>query len=167
MDVSEKRAAFVFLVRDDEALFVMHTESSNNPTETYSIPGGRIEPGEDPRSAAVREVFEENGLTILPSNLVELGTRSEDIETKRGMETWHGTLYLCKAFHGEIWKMEKSEEPEWLKIDDVLEGKNKMPRMSSEYSSFITTTLRNQKKDLVTRIPLLRDLSMGDMHNSL
>lgn len=83
------------------------------------------------------------------------------------METWHGTLYLCKAFHGEIRKREKPEEPVWLKIDDVLEGKYKMPRMSSEYSSFIRTILRNQTKDSVTRLHVLRDSSLGDVYNSL
>ncbi len=145
--MEERWAAFVFLFRHDEALFVRHTESSNNPSGTYSLPGGRVEPGEDPRNAVVREVFEETGLAIRSSDLVELGTRSENIETKRGMETWNGKLYSCETFQGEIRKMEEAEEPSWLKIDDVLEGKYRMPKMSPEYSSFIMETLRNQKKE--------------------
>ncbi len=142
--MSERRAAFVFLIRNDEVLFVRHTESSNNPADTYGIPGGRIEPGEEPRSAAVREVFEETGLSIEPSSLVELGIHSKDIETKRGMENWTGILYLCKEFQGKIQKTEKAEEPTWVKITDVLEGKYRMPRMSSDYLSYFMVTLRSQ-----------------------
>jgi mutator protein MutT len=143
-NMEQKRAAFVFLVRNNEVVFVRHTESSNNPADTYGIPGGRIEAGEEPRDAAVREVFEETGLTVQPSNLIELGTHSKDIETSRGMETWTGTLYLCREFHGEIRRMEASEEPGWVRVDDVLAGKYRMPRMSSEYYGFIMATLRSQ-----------------------
>lgn len=32
----------------------------------YELPAGLVEPGEDPRQAAVRELFEETGLTLTP-----------------------------------------------------------------------------------------------------
>src|SRR5260370_13576286 len=98
--MSKRRATFVFLIRNDEVLLVRHTESSNNPADTYGIPGGRIEPGEEPRSAAVREVFEETGLSIEPSSLIKLGIRSKDIEKKRRMENRTGVLYLLQEFQG-------------------------------------------------------------------
>ncbi len=140
------QAVFVILVRDHEALFVRHRESSDNPTETYGLPGGKIEPGEDPRESAAREVFEETGLIVQSSSLVKYGTHSTDIETKRGMETWTVDLYLCRRFDGEIKQVEKAEEPSWLKIDDVLGGTYRMPKMSGEYISFIMSILRDQKK---------------------
>ncbi len=55
--IEQRRAAFVFLLRKEEVLLVRHTKSSKNPSNTYSIPGGRIETGEDPKDAAAREVF--------------------------------------------------------------------------------------------------------------
>jgi ADP-ribose pyrophosphatase YjhB (NUDIX family) len=94
-----------------------------------------------PEECCSREVFEETGLVIHSSDLVELGTRCENIETKHGMEAWNGELYACKTFHGEIRKMEEAEEPSWLRMEDVLEGKYRMPKMSSEYSWFIMRTL--------------------------
>ena len=36
----------------------------------WSIPGGRIEPGESDASALVREVLEETGLTVVPGRLL-------------------------------------------------------------------------------------------------
>ena len=137
-------AAFVFIVRSDEVLLVRHTDSSKNPPNTYSIPGGRVESGEDPRDAAAREVFEETGLTVHPSDLLHLSARTEVIETNRGMEAWKGNLYLCKRFRGEVRTMEDAEEPGWARINDVLEGKYRMPKMSSEYSEFLLKTLRGQ-----------------------
>jgi len=94
-------------------------------------------------------VFQETGLSIEPSSLVELGTRSKDIETKRGMENWTGVLYLCKEFQGKIQRTEKAEEPIWVKITDVLEDKYRMPRMSSDYLSFIMVTLRSQLNNAI------------------
>ncbi len=62
------------------------------------------------------------------------------------METWTVDLYLCRRFDGEIKQVEKAEEPSWLKIDDVLGGTYRMPKMSGEYISFIMSILRDQKK---------------------
>ena len=94
-------------------------------------------------------MFEETGLSIQPSSLVDLGTRSENIETTRGMENWTGILYLGREFQGRILRTEEAEEPTWVKITDVLEGKYRMPRVSSDYFSFIMTTLRSQLNNTI------------------
>ncbi|MBC3190213.1 NUDIX domain-containing protein [Pseudonocardia sp. C8] len=36
----------------------------------WSVPGGRVEPGEDDHAAVVRELAEETGLTVRPGRLV-------------------------------------------------------------------------------------------------
>ena len=51
----------MFIVRD-ERLLVIHRRKRG---EWYdAIPGGKLEPGESPEEAAVREVAEETGMTI-------------------------------------------------------------------------------------------------------
>jgi 8-oxo-dGTP diphosphatase len=39
-------------------------------TKTWGLPGGAIDPGEEPAEAVVREVFEETGVTVEPERIV-------------------------------------------------------------------------------------------------
>lgn len=135
-------SVFTIVISEGMVLFVRHTERSQNPTGTYGFPGGKVRTSESPADAAVREVFEETGLRIRPSDLVPLGTHSVQIETKSGREPWTASLYLCKKFRGKVRREEDREEPVWLSIVDVLAGKYKMPQMSSTYLSLILKTLR-------------------------
>ncbi len=135
-------SVFTIVIRDGTVLFVKHGESSQNPTGTYGLPGGKVRTPESPTDAATREVFEETGLQVKPTDLIPLGTRSVEIETKRGREPWTVSLYLCKRFRGRIRRKEAREKPVWLNIADVLAGKYKMPQMSSTYLSLILNTLR-------------------------
>ena len=52
-------AASVCVFRDDEVLLIKRAK----PPFLWSLPGGRIEPGETPEQAAVRELMEETGVT--------------------------------------------------------------------------------------------------------
>lgn len=49
------------IVLSDTSVLMMH-----NPSGSHILPGGRRQPGESTRSAAVREVAEETGLSIDP-----------------------------------------------------------------------------------------------------
>lgn len=60
----------------------------------YGGPGGRVEPGEAPEQAAVRETMEEFG--IIPDRLLKLGKLD-------GLPAEHGapTIYYCDSFTGK------------------------------------------------------------------
>ena len=40
------------------------------PDGTWTFLGGKIEPGEIPEDAAIREVFEETGLRVIPVKII-------------------------------------------------------------------------------------------------
>lgn len=62
--------AYVVCVRDREVLLVRFTDG-----ERWTLPGGGLDHGEDPRDAAVREVAEETGLTVVLDALLDVGSR--------------------------------------------------------------------------------------------
>lgn len=68
-----KPAASIIVVRDAapgiEVLLVRRHAQSGFMAGFYVFPGGRIEPGEEPRRAAVRELFEEAGILLAPERL--------------------------------------------------------------------------------------------------
>jgi 8-oxo-dGTP diphosphatase len=52
------------LVRDERGRLLVILRSQPPAEGTWSLPGGRIEPGESAESACVREVAEETGLAV-------------------------------------------------------------------------------------------------------
>jgi 8-oxo-dGTP diphosphatase len=54
------------LVRDDEGRLLVVLRAREPSAGTWSIPGGRVEPGETDAEAVAREVHEETGLTVRP-----------------------------------------------------------------------------------------------------
>jgi 8-oxo-dGTP diphosphatase len=66
-----QRIACVGAVIKDAAGRLLLIRRGHQPAAgLWSIPGGRIEPGESDASALVREVLEETGLTVVPGRLL-------------------------------------------------------------------------------------------------
>lgn len=108
-------AATTVMIRDSatgiEALMLERPARGSFP-EAWVFPGGRIDPGDwgdgdlideaEPlaaRRAAVRETFEETGLTISADALTPLAMWSPPIETTPRYRTW---FYIARAPEGEI-----------------------------------------------------------------
>ncbi|MDW5441607.1 NUDIX domain-containing protein [Polaromonas sp. SM01] len=63
------RIAAALLSRDDGRTLLVRKRG----TQAFMQPGGKIEPGEEPVAALVRELYEELGLVIAPSRPAYLG----------------------------------------------------------------------------------------------
>jgi 8-oxo-dGTP diphosphatase len=71
------------LLRDKAGRFLVVRHSYSDPTR-WGLPGGGYRPDrETPAEAGAREVAEELGLTIKPSDLAELETVNTTLEAKR------------------------------------------------------------------------------------
>lgn len=69
---SEKRPVVCAgaVVRDDAGRLLLVRRGHPPGLGRWSLPGGRIEPGETPAQAAAREVAEETGLTVTVGDLL-------------------------------------------------------------------------------------------------
>ncbi|SEF85347.1 8-oxo-dGTP diphosphatase [Eubacterium ruminantium] len=81
--------------------------------DMWEFPGGKIEPGEDPRSALVREIKEELDTEI------EVGDLIKTVETD--YPAFHITMhvYWCDIVKGELTLLEH-EAAKWVEINDKL-----------------------------------------------
>jgi mutator protein MutT len=86
--------------------------------ETWGLPAGKIEEGEDPRQAAVREVEEEVGIKLDPKKLQEVVEAYLEVD---------GLRYLFHAFRVRLEKAptirlepQAHTEAKWLTIEEAL-----------------------------------------------
>lgn len=107
-----KERAVLCLVRDNNDLLLIHKKTGLGAGK-INAPGGRIEPDETPRFAAIRETEEETGIIpINPEQRAELSfifTNGYSI---------HGTVFLATEYSGTM--IETPEAlPFWRSIEDL------------------------------------------------
>lgn len=103
------------VVLDGDRLLLVRR--ANEPAAgTWSLPGGRVEPGEDAASAVVREVAEETGLRVQVSGVVGC------VEWPTG----DGCVYViqdlaCRVVGGSLSAGDDASDVGWFDADTVAE----------------------------------------------
>jgi 8-oxo-dGTP diphosphatase len=80
-------------------------------------PGGKLEPGESPADAAVREVFEEVSISIRPQDLMLVGELTYPFthHPRFSQKSW---AFVCREWEGE--PVESDElVPEWHLLESI------------------------------------------------
>lgn len=85
MTADQRRvAAYGICLRDQRVLLARYV-SPDGAARHWTLPGGRVELGEDPFTAVVREVAEETGYDVAVERLLGVDSRPQRVE-------WEGTV---------------------------------------------------------------------------
>lgn len=91
------------LVYDPAGRLLLVRRANEPGRGLWSVPGGRVEPGEDDATAVVRETAEETGLVVEPGGLVG--------RVRRG--PYDIADYLCSVVGGELRAGDDATDARW------------------------------------------------------
>ncbi len=104
-------AVICYIIKEGKVLLI--NKKTGLGKGKVNAPGGRIEAGEMPIEAAVRETEEETGLT--PIDPVQMGTLSFIFRNGYSLK---GFVFFAKDFTGEMRETEEAD-PFWVKIEEI------------------------------------------------
>jgi 8-oxo-dGTP pyrophosphatase MutT (NUDIX family) len=113
------------VVLDDDGQVLLGRRAD---TGIWALPGGIIEPGEEPADAAVREIFEETGVIAVPEALVAVTVCDQVTYLNGDLVQYLELLFRCRACGGSA-QVNDSEsiEVSWHQLSAV----NELPDLSA------------------------------------
>ncbi len=91
----------VALIRADRRVLMQQRRLTGAHGGLWEFPGGKIEDGESPESALIREIEEELGIELALDRLHPLSFASDPRTISGGREPYVILLYTCRNWHGE------------------------------------------------------------------
>ena len=94
-----KLGTAVFVIRNGKIVIGQRNDPNKRGYNEYNLPGGKVDPGEDVRVAAVRELFEETGIVVKPDDL-RIVTFTDNLKSSDNVSTYL-TLYFYVCLNDE------------------------------------------------------------------
>ena len=113
MEKSIRKAVKCYIVCGDKVVVTQY-KSGNKKEGYYDIPGGKIEKGETPKMAAIREVREETGLRV--EDLKERGELIVEYPDRKFLFT----VFLTTQYDGELQEFPENTAT-WIPIEELLQ----------------------------------------------
>lgn len=115
----EKNPTYLFVAAaalvDENGRILLQKRPIGKPMAgLWEFPGGKIESGETPEAALVRELNEELNIRVIASDLKPLAFASEAVEDQHLILL----LYVCRRWSGLIQSADFLDL-RWLPIDDI------------------------------------------------
>ena len=123
------------LVMNEGKLLLVSIDKEEGDEKTYSLPMGKVKEGEDLKSAAMRQLYEEIGLVTTADDLDEV---SKGIEIIVNGEKINLTVYKCKRFEGFLFLFGEETTPEWIDVTRVGDLKL-LPNVDNIIKEFLDT----------------------------
>ncbi len=125
----QRIAAYALLTRDDEVLLTRMSDRTRIEGR-WTLPGGGVDHGEDPRDALRREIYEETGLQAEPGRILDVhathftGARADGL-----VEDYHGIHLIFEAALSEgsqdviphvVEEDSSTDHAEWMPVEKAL-----------------------------------------------
>ena len=91
----------MMILRDDKGKILL---VKNADFDSWTPPGGSIEPGESPKDAAIREMREETGLLVEPIRIIGVygGPQYRLVYPNGDITSYVATVFDCKVVSGKV-----------------------------------------------------------------
>ncbi|WP_410605421.1 NUDIX hydrolase [Amycolatopsis sp. lyj-90] len=110
--VSNSTVRCVGGIAHDELGRILLIRRANEPGRgLWSVPGGRVEPGETDEEAVIREMREETGLDVMPGTYVG--------NARRGPFDIHD--YACSITGGTLRAGDDADDARWIDAETLIE----------------------------------------------
>ena len=129
--------AAVALIDPDGRVLIAQRPEGKAMAGLWEFPGGKVEPGETPEVALIRELAEELGITVKPPCLAPFTFASHTYESFRLLMP----LYVCRRWDGTPMPLLHSAL-KWLRPRDLMLRKDEFPMPAAD----------------LPLLPMLRDL---------